>query len=215
MRNRITVGLLAGVCLLCLLAGLVWVLGLKNDHPSADDPNGDRSAVDRGSRSGSEAPGFDEAGQLDAAQIERWGSSRPRTEGRADASDGGDAGEISADNDRADGARSDVIDPYTLPMATEGRERGINTDFDNDWSPGGEASEWFQPLQSAFEGARPLTPDAYNEILGDYRDNTVDVFKRSGEIGEEQGPEVGIKFLEEYNALVEDYRREAYGESAR
>ncbi len=214
MRNRITAVLLAGVCLLCVLGVIIFMVGPLSGDPDPDTSTPEGAGGDRDARSDSRAPGFDETDGGDPAEIKRWGSSNPRSDDRGAAPDDAGGGEFAAggDPDRAEGASEDVIDPSTLPMATKGREMGIDTDFDEDWSPSSEAVEWFQPLQSAFEDSRPLTPAVYNEILGEFRDNTVDVFKRSGEIGEVQGPEKGIRFLEEYNAMVEDYRREAYEE---
>jgi len=97
------------------------------------------------------------------------------------------------------------------PMAAKGRSLGIDTDMDEDWAPQSEAAQWFEPLDTAFEAASPLTPDAFNGILGDYRETTIDVFKRSGEIADAKGADVGMAFLEEWNSLVDDYKREAYG----
>lgn len=214
MKNRITLLLLAGVCLLCLLGVVfVWIGPMGDEQPVEPSPaDGSRSA--HSSRDGSQATDFDQDGERDRPQIRRVGEvgSNPR-----DIEDTllPDLVEEAREDSGSGAATGDVIDPSTLPLATKGREQGIDTTMDDDWTPGGEAEQWFGPLADAFEAARPLTPDLYNEVLGDHREATVDVFKRAGEIGDIEGPEAGIQFLNEYNALVDAYKREAYGEAPR
>lgn len=99
----------------------------------------------------------------------------------------------------------------STPMAVKGRSLGIDTDMDDDWAPESEAAQWFDSLDAALDGASPLDPDSFSRIMGDHRETTIDVFKRSGEIAEAKGPDAGLDFLDEWNALVEDYKREAYG----
>ena len=103
-----------------------------------------------------------------------------------------------------------AVTPDT-PMAARGRSLGIDTDMDEDWAPESEAAQWFEPLDAALGAASPLDPETFHSIIGDHRETAIDVFKRSGEIAEAQGPDVGMTFLDEWNALVEDYKREAYG----
>jgi len=122
----------------------------------------------------------------------------------------------SASGSEPDGSRPDAESSGSdvaadMPMAARGRSLGIDTDMDEDWAPESEAAQWFEPLDAALGTASPLTPDAFNSIMGEYRDTTIDVFKRSGEIAEAKGPDAGMEFLEEWNSLVEDYKREAYG----
>ena len=102
-----------------------------------------------------------------------------------------------------------------LPMATKGRSLGIDTALDDDWVAESEAAQWFEPVHDAFEATRPLTPDGFHEVLGGHRETTVDVLKRAGEIAEQLGPEEGMAFLDEWNTLVDDFRREAYGRPPR
>jgi len=216
LKNRITLLLLAGVCLLCALGAVFVVLGpMRDEAPGTGDSSAaDGSPSARSSRDASEPPDFDPQRDRDRPDIRRFGEISPGTTSQPDADSADLLDEQDVDS-RSGEASSDVIDPASLPMATKGRERGIDTAMDDEWSPGGEAEQWFSPLRDAFEAARPLTPDLYNEILGDHRETTVDVFKRAGEIGELEGPEAGIQFLDEYNAEVDAYKREAYGEAPR
>ncbi len=213
MKNRITLLLLAGVCLLCLLGVVfVWIGPMGGDPAVAPSP-ADSSSSAHASRDGSQPPGFDHDGDRERPGIRRVGEVGSNTS--IDDAQIAEIVEEARERTRSAAATDDVIDPAGLPMATKGREQGIDTTMDDDWTPGGEAEQWFGPLADAFEAARPLTPDLYNEILGDHRESTVDVFKRAGEIGDIEGPEAGIKFLDEYNALVDAYKREAYGEAPR
>lgn len=214
MKNRFPLLLLAGVCLLCLLGAVFAWIGPMGHDPAGVASPADGSPPAHASRDASESPRFDHDGDRDRPQIRRAGESGAAPTALEDAHIP-DLHEEAADGTRSGGATGDVIDPSSLPMATKGREQGIDTTMDDDWSPEGEAEQWFGPLQDAFEAARPLTPDLYNEILGDHRESTVDVFKRAGEIGDLEGPEAGLQFLNEYNAMVDAYKREAYGEAPR
>jgi hypothetical protein len=213
LKNRITLLLLAGVCLLCALGVVfVWV-GPASDEPPGQPSPADGAPSEHASNTTSQPPDFDP--DREAARIHRVGeigASAAVLEDTHLPDLGEDAGQAPRDGSAA---TDDVIDPASLPMATKGREQGIDTTVDDDWTPGREAEQWFGPLQDAFEAARPLTPDLYNEILGDHRETTVDVFKRAGEIGDQEGAEKGLKFLDEYNAMVDAYKGEAYGEAPR
>lgn len=214
MKNRITLLLLAGVCLLCLLGAVFVVIGPMRDEPADESSAAHGASAADASRHASQTPTHDHDGERDRAQIHRVGETGSNPAAIEDV-DIADIVEEARERSSSGVATDDGIDPASLPMATKGREQGIDTTMDDDWSPEGEAEQWFGPLQDAFEAARPLTPDLYNEILGDHRDSTVDVFKRAGEIGDLEGPEKGIQFLDEYNAMVDAYKREAYGEAPR
>jgi hypothetical protein len=97
------------------------------------------------------------------------------------------------------------------PLAALGAAEGIHTKMDSGWFPEREAAEWFQPLELDFQAARPLTPERYKEVLGEHHDRIGDVLKRSAEIGDHSSPEDGVLFLEAWNALVDQYKAEAYG----
>jgi len=96
-------------------------------------------------------------------------------------------------------------------MAEIGAALGIDTSMDDRWTLEDEASQWFAPVEEAFEAARPLTPEKYKGIVGEHQDTTTQVFKRSAEIADELGSDRGIAFIEAYNDLVDGYRDEAYG----
>ncbi len=184
------------------------------------------------------APGVPGDGAEAAIEHVNAGSSstsRPRTGGGRRASRGatdGDQGDGASARERAgvtvdvvgggqvadgsDGVSGDpdegLVDPETeLPMAYLGASLGIDTSMDDNWTVEDEAAQWFDPLESDFQAARPLNPDSYRTVLRDHHETATNIFKRSAEIGDELGPDTGIEFLEAYNELVEDYRQEAYG----
>jgi hypothetical protein len=205
------------VVLMLVVAGLLW---LRARGRSADAPG---------------VPGDGAEAAIEHVDAGSSSTSRPRTGGARRASRGaaaGDQGDGAAARERAgvtvdvvDGERGgdegggefgdpdeDIVDlEAELPMAHLGASLGIDTSMDDDWTVEDEAAQWFDPLESDFQASRPLNPDGYRTVLRDHHETATNVFKRSAEIGDELGPDAGIEFLEAYNELVEDYRREAYG----
>ncbi len=209
MRNTVVL-LIAGAALLVALAVFVMLLG-----PPSSEVEGDRSgaagtaAATASSGRGPSPEGFEAPG---ASRIDAGAGGTASNHGLGTAGDEPDQGTTDgmvSPPRKHTGHTLDEADE--LPMAVKGLELGIDTSMDDDWTPRNEAEQWFEPLHDAFEEARPLTADVYNEILGDHRETTVDVLKRSGEIGDVLGSEKGLAFLDEWNTLMDPYKVEAYG----
>lgn len=212
-RSTTYIGIGIGIV---LLVGLVLTLWLRGRTPESSDAAGHaRTDTDTpGHVDGTSSSTSRPRGTAGGRAASRGGDgaapegARTRTEATVDVVGGsGDGGPVESAGTDGDGAG--IAAEGT--MAEIGAALGIDTSMDDRWTLEDEASQWFAPVEEAFEAARPLTPEKYKGIVGEHQDTTTQVFKRSAEIADELGSDRGIAFIEAYNDLVDGYRDEAYG----
>lgn len=86
---------------------------------------------------------------------------------------------------------------------------------DPGYSPVIDARQSFYALEKELPAARPLTPEAWEQVVGRNPQLTTPGVARAAALRDAGYPEQAEQLMREWSRLLSSYRAEAHGESAR